>query len=83
MFVVKTLYDLENCGIGSDVELFEGLTSANNHASKEKEEHLKEWYKPKDEVEVIEDSQNGLYSCVIQEDNNFWSVTVEEKIFHK
>lgn len=49
MFVVKTLYNIEDVGIGSDVELFKCVPSANNYALNEKETFIKEYYPSKNQ----------------------------------
>ncbi|MCB4339398.1 hypothetical protein ACFVIX_06200 [Bacillus subtilis] len=87
MFVVKTLYNIEDVGIGSDVELFKCVPSANNYALNEKETFIKEYYPSKnqslakDETDFNETYINGLYKCTIEDGYSFWSVTVEEKTF--
>ncbi|PAO69928.1 hypothetical protein [Bacillus sp. X2(2017)] len=78
MYMVQTLYDLENCGIGSEVQLYTNPNTAIRHAIEAKNKHLLE-FQIDEEPEVNEPIvENEIYSIIVQNDDNFWSVTVKE-----
>ncbi|MCY7854989.1 hypothetical protein MOB03_20375 [Bacillus spizizenii] len=78
MYMVQTLYDLENCGIGSEVQLYTNPNTAIRHAIEAKNKHLLEIHID-EEPEVNEPIvENEIYSIIVQNDDNFWSVTVKE-----
>lgn len=44
MYMVQILYDLENCGIGSEVQLYTNPNTAIRHAVEAKNKHLLEFH---------------------------------------
>ncbi|CAI6330046.1 MULTISPECIES: hypothetical protein [Bacillus] len=78
MYMVQTLYDLENCGIGSEVQLYTNPNTAIQHAIEAKNKHILEFHMD-EEPEVYEPFvKYEIYSIIVQNDENFWSVTVKE-----
>ncbi|MEC0285538.1 hypothetical protein [Bacillus subtilis] len=76
MYMVQTLYDLD--GIGSEVQLYTNPNTAIRHAIEAKNKHLLEFHID-EEPEVNEPIvENEIYSIIVQNDDNFWSVTVKE-----
>lgn len=80
MYIVHTLYDLENQGIESEVRIFTKKDNAIKSAKIEKDNLIKEIFKnEKPEVDEQEslDSEE-VYSCVVQGYDDYWRVSVEK-----
>ncbi|MFT3657318.1 hypothetical protein DALLNEIH_03776 [Bacillus sp. B01(2024)] len=80
MYIVHTLYDLENQGIESEVRIFTKKDNAIKSAKIEKDNLIKEIFKnEKPEVDEREslDSEE-VYSCVVQGYDDYWRVSVEK-----
>ncbi|MEQ6001657.1 hypothetical protein U2I83_19475 [Bacillus amyloliquefaciens] len=82
MYIVHTLYDLENQGIESEVRIFAKKDNAIKSAKIEKDNFIKEIFKnEKPEVDEQEslDSEE-VYSCVVQGYDDYWRVSVEKML---
>ncbi|GED04455.1 hypothetical protein [Bacillus atrophaeus] len=77
MYIVQTLYDLEDNGIGSDVQLYTNPNTAIQQAKEAKDKHIRECYLHEEYYEDEQIDNNEIYSCTIQGDDNFWNVIVK------
>ncbi|MGP8317005.1 hypothetical protein [Bacillus subtilis] len=80
MYMVQTLYFLYNRGIGSDVKLYTNPITAIQQAKEAKNKHISECHIGiGEEPEVNEQIGDiEIYSSIVQNNENFWSVTVKE-----
>lgn len=80
MYIVHTLYDLENNGIESEVRLFAKQENAIKSAKIEKDDLIKEIFE--NEIPEVEEEEyldnDVVYSCVVQGCEDYWRVTVEK-----
>lgn len=80
MYIVQTLYDIDNNGIESEVRVFAKQVNAINFAKIEKDDLIKEVFEKEiPEVEEQESLDNDVvYSCVVQGFEDYWRVSVEK-----
>ncbi|RDY83163.1 hypothetical protein C3733_20100 [Bacillus amyloliquefaciens] len=82
MYIVHTLYDLENNGIESEVRLFAKQENAIKSAKIEKDDLIKEVFE--NEIPEVEEEESldsdVVYSCVVQGCEDYWRVNVEKML---
>lgn len=80
MYIVHTLYDLDNNGMEPEVRVFAKQVNAIRFAKIEKDDLIKEVFK--NEIPEVEEQESldseVVYSCVVQGCEDYWCVTVEK-----